>query len=102
MHSNKEKPLVGTVASGLALLGLATFWLLPIGPIASAAGLRLTMGSAGWQRKLSLTGAYLAIAWATLICLAFLNGKFNKRSNRGLTSVSFPVFDGIVMICLFW
>lgn len=57
--------------SGLAVLSMLTWWIVPVGPVVSAMAVRRTRGSQGWSRRIALAGAVLCVSWATMLFSLF-------------------------------
>jgi hypothetical protein len=78
-------------AKGLALLSVATFWLLPFSPFVAMAALAATKRSVGWPRKLAIVAALLCVGYTIAIALLLycitiyiLNGGLDRPPNAGL------------------
>jgi hypothetical protein len=65
------KTTPGWIATLLAILSVACFWIMPCSPILAIAAVSTTKGSSGWPRRLALTGAVLCTLW-TLLAAALL------------------------------
>lgn len=56
----------------LAVLSVATFWLVPFSPFVAIAAVLTTRKSPGWQRSLSRTGAILSVVCTVMFAALFL------------------------------
>lgn len=61
----------GFIAKTLALLSLATFWLLPVSPFVAICAVVQTKGSAGWPRKFSVAAAVLCSLFTVSVAVMF-------------------------------
>jgi hypothetical protein len=59
----------GRMASLLAILSVACFWLLPLSPMISIGAVWTTEGTSGRCRSLALMGAALCIAYTAVMGL---------------------------------
>jgi hypothetical protein len=69
MNAVGAETRLGRLARLLAILSLACFWLLPFSPIIAIKAVSMTNGASGWPRHLAVTGAFLCIAYTTIMAL---------------------------------
>ncbi|HEV3165699.1 MAG TPA: hypothetical protein VGZ22_16850 [Isosphaeraceae bacterium] len=57
------------VATLLAVLSCACFWLLPFSPWVAIGAVWKTQGTSGWSRHVAVTGAVLCVAYTVAMAL---------------------------------
>jgi hypothetical protein len=71
-HSNWYRiwgQATGLVTEALAVVSVATFWLLPISPFVAMAAVVRTKHSVGWPRRLSIAAAAFCSAYTLAVAL---------------------------------
>lgn len=56
----------------LSLLSVAGFWVLPLSPLLAIAALSSTRGAPGWPARTARAGAWLTVAWVTVMTTLFV------------------------------
>ena len=62
----------GIVGRLLAVVSLATFWLVPFSPLVAIAAVTATRQSSGWPQTLARLGAILCTVWIALLAVLVL------------------------------
>jgi hypothetical protein len=60
------------LAQLLALLSVATFWLVPLSPFVALAAVCATKSSNEWSNLVARTGAILCVVWTVVLAVVLL------------------------------
>lgn len=72
MNAETRSASGGIVGTLLAVLSLATFWLLPFSPFVAIAAVTATRQSPGWPQILARVGAILCTVWTAMFAVLLL------------------------------
>ena len=74
MNADLNANSPGCVTRSLAILSVATFWMLPFSPFIAMAAVSRTNSTTGWPRTMAVAATFLCAVYTVVMasCIAFV------------------------------